>query len=226
MQDFLGDCQRSMSQKVCGDIGAIVTRGYLETLALSRKQNCVTAMLLKGAATAALHAFELLMTTWRTMSEDLFNGALKRQLLLGRSPSKTAGSFLFVWTQATQICEVHSRRAVAAGEHHPTVPSLTFVSGTNGLLERCIRAPRTCCPFLLQHMRRVTDGSCVGQSRNPTSSMGDAASAGLQRPESAAELEKLTAGPASSTGSRCDGPRSAQVGAAWKMQGNNQRVES
>ena len=115
MQDFLGDCHRSMSQKVCGDIGAIVTRGYLETLAseprvagtptrsrlrrsprpeqLSRKQNCASAMLLKGAATAALHAFELLMTTWRTMSEDLFNGALKRQFLLGRSPSKTRRQF-------------------------------------------------------------------------------------------------------------------------------------
>ena len=54
----------------------------------------------------------------------------------------------------------------------------------------------------------------MGQSRSPPSSVGDAASAGLQRPESAAEWSKLAAGPASSTGSRCDGPRSALMGAA------------
>ena len=47
----------------------------------------------------------------------------------------------------------------------------------------------------------------------------DAASAGLQLPETAAVWSKLAAVLASATGSRCDGPRSALKGAARKDAG-------
>ena len=75
-------------------------------------------------------------------------------------------------------------------------------------------APRDCCPFLLQHRRGVTDGSCVGQFR-------DAASAGLQRPESAAEWSKLAAGPASQHGPGAMDPGLRQWAQPGEMQGNS-----
>ena len=53
---------------------------------------------------------------------------------------------------------------------------------------------------------------------NHRSSADDAASVGLQLPETAA-ASKLPAVPASSTGSTCDGPRSAIMGAARKDAG-------
>ena len=72
---------------------------------------------------------------------------------------------------------------------------------------------------MLQHMRLVTDGSCVGQFRWPPKFGSDAASAGLQLPETAAGWSKLAAVHASSAGSKCDGPRSAQMGAAGREAG-------
>ena len=63
-------------------------------------------------------------------------------------------------------------------------------------------------------MGRVWDSSADHRS-----SVDDAASAGLQLPETAADWSKLAAVPASSTGSRCDGPRSALMGAARKDAG-------
>ena len=50
-------------------------------------------------------------------------------------------------------------------------------------------------------------------------SVGDAASMGLQPPETAADWSTLAAVPASSTGSRCDAPWSAQMDAAGQDAG-------
>ena len=63
-------------------------------------------------------------------------------------------------------------------------------------------------------MGRAWDNSAYHRS-----SVDDAASVGLQLPEAAADWPKLAEVPASLTGSRCDGPKSALMGAARKDAG-------
>ena len=59
-------------------------------------------------------------------------------------------------------------------------------------------------------------GRAWDHSADHRSSVNNAASMGLQLPETAAVCSKLAAVPASSTGSKRDGPRSEQMGAARK----------
>ena len=61
---------------------------------------------------------------------------------------------------------------------------------------------------------RIAPETAWDNSASQRSSVDDAASVGLQLPETAAAWSKLVAVPASSTGSTCDGPRSAPMGAA------------
>ena len=86
-------------------------------------------------------------------------------------------------------CEFHSAlpQLPDSMTTHPTVPNTCF---WHKWVTSTVHSCRTAAPSH-QHMRGVTEQSCVGQSRSPPRALG------LQLPETAAASSKLAAVPAS-----------------------------